>query len=219
MTSLLYATAVVQLLYPLLDLGLFDTSCLSSIVWQHTQQGLAVVDSYRAHYSCAYQPVLQVFAILNLTDVIVRFFPKINRELGKNDEEAVKLATEVLEQSLLSFPVAAIFTEKFREITKKTLFPWPSKLDNLIYHQRSKSRSLLDEVIDVCTRATYIQPISSIQKRFATGIQSNWSMLSSGLGVVGSSKNASTLHRPLEKRVMQSLHYILDFPIKESSKP
>ncbi|KAM0146401.1 hypothetical protein ACHAPG_011160 [Botrytis cinerea] len=216
---LLYATAVVQLLYPLLDLGLFDTSCLSSIVWQHTQQGLAVVDSYRAHYSCAYQPVLQVFAILNLTDVIVRFFPKINRELGKNDEEAVKLATEVLEQSLLSFPVAAIFTEKFREITKKILFPWPSKLDNLMYHQRSKSRSLLDEVIDVCTRATYIQPISSIQKRFATGIQSNWSMLSSGLGVVGSSKNASTLHRPLEKRVMQSLHYILDFPIKGSSKP
>ncbi|KAK6593388.1 Nitrogen assimilation transcription factor nit-4-like protein 8 [Botrytis cinerea] len=82
-------------------------------------------------------------------DVIVRFFPKINRELGKNDEEAVKLATEVLEQSLLSFPVAAIFTEKFREITKKILFPWPSKLDNLMYHQRSKSRSLLDEVIDV----------------------------------------------------------------------
>lgn len=143
MISLLYATAVVQLLYPLLDLGLFDTSCLSSIVWQHTQQGLAVVDSYRAHYSCAYQPVLQVFAVLNLTDVIVRFFPKINRELGKDDEEAVKLATEVLEQSLLTFPVAAIFTEKFREITKKVLFPWPSKLDNLVYHQRSKSRSLL----------------------------------------------------------------------------
>ncbi|TGO80923.1 hypothetical protein BPOR_1523g00030 [Botrytis porri] len=196
---LLYATAVVQLLYPLLDLGLFDTSCLSSIVWQHAQQGLAVVDSYRAHYSCAYQPVLQVFAILNLTDVIVRFSPKINRELGKDDEEAVKLATEVLEQSLATFPVAAIFTEKFREITKKILFPWPSNLDDLLYHKRSKSKSLLDGVIDACTRATYIQPINSIQKRFATGIQSNWSMLSSGLGFVGPFQNASTLHQPLEK--------------------
>ncbi|KAF7935588.1 hypothetical protein EAE99_002568 [Botrytis elliptica] len=216
---LLYATAVVQLLYPLLDLGLFDTSCLSTIVWQHAQQGLAVVDSYRAHYSCAYQPVLQVFAILNLTDVIVRFFPKINRELGKDDEEAVKLATEVLEQSLLTFPVAAIFREKFREITKKILFPWPSNLDNLLYLKRSKSRSLLDGVIDACTRTTYIQPINSIQKRFATDIQSNWSMLSSGLGFAGPSQNASTLQQPLDKRAMQSLHYVLDFPIKGLSKP
>ncbi|KAF5877651.1 putative c6 transcription protein [Botrytis fragariae] len=216
---LLYATAVVQLLYPLLDFGLFDTSCLSSIVWQHAQQGLAVVDSYRAHYSCAYQPVLQVFAILNLTDIVVRFSPKINRELGRNDEEAVRLTTEVLEQSLLNFPVAAIFTEKFREITKKILFPWPSNLDNLLYYKRSKSRSLLDGVIDACTRVTYIQPIKSIQKRFATGIQSNWSMLSSGLGFVGPSQNASTLHQSLEKRDMQSLHYILDLPIKCLSKP
>ncbi|KAF7959677.1 hypothetical protein EAE96_001291 [Botrytis aclada] len=216
---LLYATTVVQLLYPLLDLGLSDTSCLSSIVWQHAQQGLAVVDSYRAYYSCAYQPVLQVFAVLNLTDVIVRFFPKIDRELGKDDEDAVRLATEVLEQSLLTFPVAAIFTEKFREITKKILFPWPSNLDNLLWHKRSKSRSLLDGVIDACTRATYIQPINSVQKRFATGIQSNWSMLSSGLGFVGPSQNASTLHQPFEKRAMQSLHYILDFPIKGLSKP
>lgn len=216
---MLYATAVVQLLYPLLSLGLFDTTCLSSIVWQHAQQGLAVVDSYRAHYSCAYQPVLQIFAILNLTDVIVQLSPKINIELGKDDEEAVKLATEVLEQSLLTFPVAAIFTEKFREITKKILFPWPRDLDNLLYHKRSKSRSLLDGVIDACTRATYIQPIDSIQKRFATDIQSNWSILSSGLGFVGPFQNASTLYQPLDKKAMQSLHYILNLPIKGLSKP
>ncbi|TGO48785.1 hypothetical protein BOTNAR_0459g00060 [Botryotinia narcissicola] len=216
---LLYATAVVQLLYPLLNLGLFDTSYLSSIVWQNAQQGLAVVDNYRAHYSCAYQPVLQIFAILNLTDVIVRLFPKISRELGKDDEEAVKLATDVLEQSLLTFPVAAIFAEKFQAITTKILFPGRKNFDNLLYHKRSESRSLLDGVIDACTRSTYIQPIDSIQKRFATGMQSNWSILSSGLGFVEPSQNASTLRQPLEKRAMQSLHYILNPPIKGLSKP
>jgi hypothetical protein len=145
-------------------------------VWQHAQYSLFFLeDYYHTLDICRYQPVVQMFAILHLTDVIARFFPNVPHNHGKDGPAAVRLVIDVLAKSRPGFPVARTFLELIHKTAKDVIFPLPNDLEESFYCSHpSRSRFLLDDTIDACTRTTYKQPVHSIQMRFSPTISSDW---------------------------------------------
>ncbi|QSZ31836.1 hypothetical protein DSL72_001405 [Monilinia vaccinii-corymbosi] len=169
---ILYATTAVQILRPMLDLG---ESLIDPLVWQHAQDGLNLIDDrYRFQYTCRYQPVSQIFALLHLTEVLVSSFPDVDKEFGKDGVASIKLATDILSKSQSSFPVARVCMAMLQETTRKSLVPLPNELDDLFRRRHRRSRFLLDDAINACANPTYLQPVEAIKKRFSPDLPSKW---------------------------------------------
>jgi hypothetical protein len=145
-------------------------------VLQHAQYGLFLLEEhYHTLDICRYQPIMQMFAILHLTDVIARFFPNVPHNHGKDGPAAVRLAIDVLAKSRPGFPVARTFLELIHKTAKDIIIPLPNDLEESFHLLHpSRSRFLLDDTIDTCTRTTYTQPAYSIQMRFSPTISSDW---------------------------------------------
>ncbi|ESZ91807.1 hypothetical protein SBOR_7802 [Sclerotinia borealis F-4128] len=190
---ILYATTAVHLLRPLLGLG---ESLVDPLVWQHAQEGLNLIDDrYRFQYGCFNQPVFQIFAILHLTEVLIRCFPDINKEFGKDGVASVRLATDVLTESQSSFPVAGVFMTMLQETTRKYLVPLPDELEDLFRRRRRKSKYLLDDAINACASPTYVQPTEAIQSRFSPDLPSQW-MIHAATGLPRIPHGTSMLLQP-----------------------
>lgn len=156
----------------MLDVG---ESLVDPLVWQHAQEGLNLIDDrYRFQYTCRYQPVSQIFALLHLTEVLIRSFPEIDKEFGKDGVASIKLATDILRESHSSFPVAGVFMTMLQETTRKFLVPLPNELEDLFRRRRRKSRFLLDDAINACANPTYLQPVETVQRRFSPDLPSKW---------------------------------------------
>ncbi|KFY50135.1 hypothetical protein V495_00342 [Pseudogymnoascus sp. VKM F-4514 (FW-929)] len=111
---ILYDYSVVQLLCPLLDLKDVPPQ-LVEVVWTHAEHALLLLERhYRLHYTCRYQPALQMFAVLNICHVIARFFPAKppNDSDIKDGSEAVTIGLEALQESNIGFLIARFFPEK-----------------------------------------------------------------------------------------------------------
>ncbi|CAD6453261.1 de89cb45-2a9a-49ba-a8cc-09cd27b07efc [Sclerotinia trifoliorum] len=169
---ILYATATVHLLSPLLAMG---ESPVGPLVWQHAQEGLNLVeDEYRFQYSCRYQPVSQLFAILHLSEVLIRAFPEIDKEFGRDGVASIRLATEILAESHSSFPVAGVFMTMLQETARRFLTRFPNALEDVFRFRRRNSKYHLDDAMNACGGPTYVQPIEVIQRRFSPDMQSQW---------------------------------------------
>ena len=142
---------------------------MEEIVWKTAQEGLFLLDEhYRTQYTCRYQSVLQMFAVLHLTDVICRFFPHSIDGLSKDGSTAVQLGMEVLMQSFHGFPVAGPFQEMLRRTAKECFIPFPNAI------RVPKERFGLDDFIDACTRPSYVQPAREIHNRYLPSFSVDW---------------------------------------------
>lgn len=160
---------MIQLLRPLLDFEGFPSSLVEEIVWKTAQEGLFMLDEhYRTQYTCRYQPVLQMFAVLHLTDIICRFFPHSVDGPSKDGATAIQFGMEVLLQSYHGFPVAGPFQEMLRRTANEcsVRLPNPPRVP--------KEKYVIDDFIDACTRPSYVQPATEIHHRYLPSFSVDW---------------------------------------------
>lgn len=209
----MYATTAVHLLHPLLDLG---DSLVDSLVWQHVQDGLNLIDDrYRFQYSCRHQPVSQSFAILHLTEVLNQYFPQVDKEFGKDGAASINLATDILSVAHSGFPVTEVIMAMLQETARKLLRPLPNELEKLFRRQPKKSNFYLDDAINACGWPTYAQPVEAIRKRFSPDMKSEWKIhAASGYPKIpyGSSLSRQPSHMPSqEQTAAHNLMRIVNF--------
>lgn len=173
---ILYSNAVIQLLRPLLDYDDFPSTLVEEVVWRTAQEGLFLLDEhYRMQYTCRYQPVLQMFGVLNLTDVICRFFPYNVDGQSKDGARAIQFGMEVLMQSYAGFPVAGPFQDMLRKTANECSVALPKNVsDILVLPHPPKQRYGMDDLIDACTRPSYVQPAEEIHTRYLASFSVDW---------------------------------------------
>jgi hypothetical protein len=200
---------VVHLLRPLLDLEGFPSLLIEETIWNHAQQGLFLLDEhYRTQYTCRYQPVLQMFSILHLSDLVARFFPGGAEGGSKDGPEAIQFGMEALMQSRAGFPVAGPFQEMLRRTAQDCSIRFPMN-ELMATPILPKGVYRIDDLIEACTRASYIQPIHEIHSRYLPSISADWAAEGTALGFLGPDSGASRMKIPsAEERGAQNLMQI-----------
>jgi hypothetical protein len=207
----LYSNTVIHLLRPLLDFEGFPSPLIEEIIWGHAQQGLFLLDEhYRTQYTCRYQPVLQMFAILHLTDLVARFFPGGIEGGSKDGPEAIQFGLEALMQSRAGFPVAGPLQEMLRKSAKECSIRRPvDPTDSMAAPALPRVIYRIDDLIDACTRPSYTQPIKEIHLRYLQSLSADWVVEGAALGFLEPGSGVRRLRIPsAEERGAQSLMQI-----------
>lgn len=178
---------MVQLLRPLLQYDGFPSYLIEQTIWNHTQQGLALLgEHYKPTFTCQRQPVLQMFSVLHLTDIIARFFPGGIEGRYKSGPEAIKLALEVLEESKESFPVAGPFKEMVVRTAKACTIRTSLKQPEVDVPPMPRHKAYqLEDFVDAFTRPSYVQPIEEIRQRYLPSMSNDWLAYGSDFGFFG----------------------------------
>jgi len=207
---ILYNSSVIQLLRPLLELESFHSPVVEETIWNHAQHGLFLLDEhYRVQFSCRYQPVMQMFAVLHLSDTIARFFPGGIEGRSKDGPEAIQFGLEVLMQSAAGFPVANPLQEMLRREAKECSIRLPQSFDLMVSSKRPPHVYRVDELIDACTRPTYTQPIDELVSRYMPSFSADWAIEGASAGFQEPSSGARNLRVPsAEERGAQNLMHI-----------
>lgn len=208
---ILYSNSVVQLLRPLLELDGFPTLLLEEVVWKHAQQGLSFLNEhYRTQYTCRYQPVLQMFGILHLVDVIARFFPGGAEGSGKDGPEAIQFGLEALFESRSGCSIPSPLQEMLRRTAQECFIRLPPNTSELIISPLKNNSYYMDDMIDACTRPSYVQPISEINSRFTQSFSTEWATQAPSLGFREPTTSNRRLRKPpsAEERGAQNLMQI-----------
>ncbi|KFZ18707.1 hypothetical protein V501_01064 [Pseudogymnoascus sp. VKM F-4519 (FW-2642)] len=183
---ILYDYSVIQLLCPLLDLEDFPPRLVEEVVWTHAQHALLLLERhYRLHYTCRYQPALQMFVVLNICHLIARFFPAKppNDSDIKDGSEAVTIGLEALQESNIGFPAAGALQELLRRSAAACSLRLPQSLDYLITRQRNgRPTYSYHDFIDVCTRPSCHQPLWAVREKFDSKFTEDWYSQSQELG-------------------------------------
>jgi hypothetical protein len=205
---ILHAHSVVQLLRPLLDYQGFPPHLVEETVWNHAQHGLFLLDEhYRTQYTCRYQSVLQMFAVLHLSDTIARFFPGGVEGGSKDGPEAIQFGLEALLQSRIGYPVAGPFQEMLRMTAAECSIRLPpSSVEVLNPQNNSRPIYRMDDFINVCTRPSYSQPVYEIQLRYSQTLSEDWIADGASFGILTDAKNPR--NPSAEERGAQSLMQI-----------
>lgn len=175
---------MVQLLRPLLDFDSFPTALVEDAIWDHAQRGLFFLgEHYRSQYTSQYQPTFQMFAVLHLTDVIARFFPDGTGGSNKNGPEAIQFGLEVLREFQAGLPVAGPLQEMLRKTAIECGIRLAGNLDELMVPRPpNKDVYRIDDLIDVCTRPRYVQPVEEIRSRYIPSFSADWASHSASFG-------------------------------------
>ncbi|OBT76461.1 hypothetical protein VF21_04003 [Pseudogymnoascus sp. 05NY08] len=175
---ILYDYSIVQLLCPLLELEGFPSRLVDEVVWSHAHHALLLLERhYRLHYTCRYQPALQMFVVLNICHLIARFFPAkpTNNPSIKDGSEAVTIGIEVLHESSIGFPAAGALQELLRRSAATFSLKLPHSLDHLLTQQGNmRTTHSYNDFIDVCTRPSYHQPLRGVREKFDGNFAEDW---------------------------------------------
>ena len=116
-----------------------------------------------------------MFAVLHLCDIIARFFPSSIEGSSKDGPEAIQFGMEVLMQSRIGFPVAGPLQEMLRRAANECNVGLPRNLNELMVAPRPPHQIYrLDDLIDACTRPTYVQPVKGIHSRYLPSFSTDW---------------------------------------------
>lgn len=152
---------------------------MEEVVWNHGQYALFLLDEhYRTQYTCRYQPVLQMFAVLHISDMMARFFPTAAEGVEgsrKDGAQTIQFGLECLMQSHAGFPVAGMMQEMLRRTAIECSVRLPRNLPELMaYSHSTKQTYQMDDLMDACTRPTYVQPVAEIHKMYASSFILDW---------------------------------------------
>lgn len=103
-----------------------------------------------------------MFAVLHLTDVIARFFPGGVDIPAKGGAKTIQFGMEVLMRSRAGFTVAGPLRYMLRRTANECSIRLPRYLNELIVASPPKQVYYMDDLIDACTRPTYVQPVDQI---------------------------------------------------------
>jgi len=179
-------------------------------VWSQAQQGLFLADQhYHTQYTSRYQPVLQIFTLMHLCDVVARFFPDKVDSSSKDGSEAVQFIMKVLSQSHASYPITGIFEELLRKSVSQCSLRLSSDVNELLARS-AKLGYKMDDFIDACTRPTYLQPVDEIHMNFSDSFIMDWVSEAPSLGFQERDIGASRLRitNSEEEKGAQSLMQI-----------
>lgn len=204
---ILHSTAVVQLLRPLLDYEGFPSSLVEEVVWKTAQEGLALLDQhYRTRYTCRYQPVLQMFGVLHLTDVVCRFFPMVAERFCKDGNQALRFGLEILSQSYAGFPIAGTFQEMLQRTARECSISVPKRISEVV--RPLKQSYGIGDFIDACTRPSYVQPADEIHSRYLPSFSMDWTANGAAFGFVESQPGRRLRGQSAEEKSAQTLMQI-----------
>jgi hypothetical protein len=183
---------------------------IEETIWNHAQHGLFLLDEhYRAQFSCRFQPVLQMFAVLHLSDTIARFFPGGIEGRSKDGPEAIQFGLEVLMQSAVGFPVAGPLQEMLRKEAKVNSIRLPESFDLMVSTKSPQPVYRIDDLIDACTRPTYTQPLDEILPRYVPSFSTDWAVEEPAAGFRGPASGSSLgLPSAEERGAAQNLMHI-----------
>lgn len=152
MPSVLYHTALIQHLLPLLNCHYFsgpNEDELRRMAMYHARYGLESIEHLRRLYTTRYQTPFISFCVLHLGDTLLRYSP--------TDPAASDVATfclEMLSKTSADFavcgPVSTLFRETAQELDVQLPPDIVGKIAESIEH-------LMDEILDACTRLTRLE--------------------------------------------------------------
>lgn len=179
-------------------------------IWRTAQEGLFLLDQhYRTQYTCRYQPVMQMFGVLHLTDVVCRFFPNAVDGPSKDGVQALQFGMEVLIQSCLGFPIAGPFQEMLRRTAQECSVPLAKNVSDRLAPPRPPKQSYgIDDLIDACTRASYVQPADEIHKRYLPSFSVDWTSHGSAYGFLEPPPGRRLRGQSAEEKSAQTLMQI-----------
>jgi hypothetical protein len=203
---------VTHLLRPVLELPGFNHVSVRAVLWHHAQHGLHVLEEkYKEAYTCRYQPVLQMFSVLHLSGVVARHFPggvsgSGVEGSGRDGPEAIHLGMEALGQSRAGFPVAGPLQEMLRRTAVEGNILLPTNLDDMMPPPPPPRHIYrMDDLLDACTRPTYVQPFNEIHARLVASFPGQWGSEASACRFMESISGMPNRIPSAEERGAQSL--------------
>lgn len=165
----------MQLLRPPIDFEGIPSRLVEDVVYTHAQHALFLERHYCSNYTCRFQPVLQMFAILNTCHLIARFFPtkSTNDSAIKDGTAAVALGLETLQESYVGFSAAGVLQELLRRSAVGYTVRVPQS--RILAPPRiACSTYSYDDFVDFCTRPNYLQPLWVARERFDKEFVQGW---------------------------------------------
>ena len=193
-----YHTALVNLFRPLVGLEQFHQSgpvSPESISLQSATEGLHLLEQYRMVYTCRYQSQLQILCLVHLCDFLVRFGSP------KQAQDASTFCLHSLKESRTGFAVCGPLQELFRRTLVECGVPMPPDLTDLM---SPVTDFCLDDIMDACTRLSYMQPVDMVRRRLQPSVAHDWEKETMKMNASSpSSSNSSGWRRDENEKLMQ----------------
>jgi len=153
-----------------------------------------------------------MFSILHLADLVARFFPGGVEGSSKDGPDAIFFGLDALTQSRAGFSVAGPLKDMLRRTAKECSIRLPKNMEGSVGLSRRPSNTpiyRMDDMIDACTRPSYVQPFEEIHSRYQPSFAADWSVEGANLGFLEPPSGARRLGIPsAEERGAQSLMQI-----------
>jgi hypothetical protein len=152
-----------------------------------------------------------MFSMLHLTDIVSRFFPGGIGGPSKDGPEAILFGFEVLRESRTGFPIAAPLQEMLRKTAIECGIRLPRNIKELMASPDPLNKDVfrMDDLIDACTRPSYIQPVGEIHERYLLSFAADWASDGASYGFFEPASGVSRMRIPsAEERGAQSLMQI-----------
>jgi hypothetical protein len=149
-----------------------------------------------------------MYSILHLSDLVARFFPGGVEGGSKDGPNAIQFGIEALIQSRTGFPVAGPLQEMLRRTAQECSIRFPLN-ELMAIPIPPKGVYRIDDLIDACTRPSYIQPVNEIHTRYLPSLSADWLAEGASFGFLEPGSGARRLRIPsAEERGAQSLMQI-----------
>ncbi|TLD36309.1 hypothetical protein E2P81_ATG03198 [Venturia nashicola] len=155
-----YYVAICQLFVPLLECKEFSAAAMDHIrgvCVSCARQGLELCQRYRCLFSNRYQPPMQAFCLLHLSDLILR-------QSKQGVEATILFCFEMLSESLPGFPMVGPLQAMFCESVLACGYKLPVNVEKLMGGRTWQSYSREDK-LECCERLTYAQPVDILVER------------------------------------------------------
>ena len=155
--SIQYHTAITQLLQPLLHINNRHQESheqLVGLIVSHAEIGVELLTQYKSMYTNFYLSPLQLFCLVHLCDVVVRYDGH-----GNTTPRIIAFCLTSLEEAKVGYPVAGPLQKMFRLSLTDYGIPVADGLERMI---GVSARLGPEELVDACTRATYRQPLAQM---------------------------------------------------------
>lgn len=158
--SIQYYVAICQLFVPLLECKDFSSAAVDHIrgvCVSAAHQGIELCQRYRYLFSNRYQPPMQAFCLLHLSDLLLR-------QSKTGVESTILFCLEMLSESLPGFPMVGPLQAMFCESVLSCGYKLPVNVEKLMGGRTWQSYSREDK-LECCERLTYAQPVDLLVER------------------------------------------------------
>ena len=167
--SVQYHTALVQLFRPLVHGEFFhdgDQAELKRILLFHARSGVEPLEHAQRLYSARYSMPLASFCLVQLCDALLSYSSQ-----EPSGSETVAFCLRLLQQaragSALCGPLQWLFSQRAQECGVQISMEWQEIVN-------SDQEYAVDDVLDACTRLSYVEPLDQIVRYIDSKIANEW---------------------------------------------